>query len=246
MKLKQHGINGLTLVLVLCILGLSSSVHAKRHRKRRANAQAAAAPAAAVTPAVPTQTSITVTLKDGQVAGLKLITYDRFFLSAVNAKGTRFDIPWAEVATVDSPNAGGDLAMMRGNLNSDPEPVTMVIEPRSPQTAFDRALWPGVLLHGAGFRYAGNNDRFVGLAGAEFFGVVVGAFGTYLQLYPNADDTSREVPQALVTAGVVCFVGTWLWDLAFSPCAARGLDRSKGLALEPASRGEGLQLSYRY
>lgn len=198
------------------------------------------APSPAV--AAPLGTSVNVTLKDGQTAGLTLVTYDSFFLTAVNAKGTRFDIPWTEVAGVDAPGAGADLALMRGHITPDPTPVSSVIEPRVPLTAFYRACWPGVLLHGAGFSYAGSNDTFVDLAGAEFFGVVVGAFGAYLEYYPNSSDSSKTVPQVLTIAGAAIFVGTWLWDLSFSYHAARITNERKGLALEPAPGGA--QLSY--
>lgn len=190
-------------------------------------------------------TRLNVTLKDGQYAEVNLVNYDRFFLSVVNAKGTHFDIPWTEVAAVDGPSAG-DLALMRGNLTPETDPVLSVIEYRSPREALRRALWPGVLLHGSGLRYAGDNSSFVGLAGGEFFGLVLGAFGAYLQLYPSTGDSSLAGPQALVTAGVACFVGTWLWDLAFSEHVARQLDVSRGLALEPAARGEGIQVAYHY
>ncbi|MGH7442935.1 MAG: hypothetical protein ACREKE_09715, partial [bacterium] len=119
---------------------------------------------------------LSVTLKDGQYAEVNLVNYDHFFLSVVNAKGTHFDIPWTEVASVDGPSAG-DLALMRGNLTPGDDPVLSVIEYRSPRGALRRALWPGVFLHGSGLRYAGDNSSFVGLAGGEFFGLVLGAFG---------------------------------------------------------------------
>lgn len=202
----------------------------------------AEAPVPAPAVAAPLGTSVSVTLKDGQTAQLTLVTYDSFFLTAVNAKGTRFDIPWTEVAGVDAPGAGADLALMRGHITPGPGPVSSVVEPRSPGTALARAVWPGVLLHGAGLSYAGSNDAFVDLAGAEFFGVVVGAFGAYLEYYPNSSDSSKTVPQVLTIAGAAIFVGTWLWDLSFSYHAARSFNERKGLALEPAPGGA--QLSY--
>src|SRR5665213_1644693 len=177
--------------------------------------------------------AMVVTLKDGQKADLILQSYDHFFLTALNSKGTRFDLPWTQVASVACPNAGADLALMRGNITSDRAAVDSIIDPRYPSTAFERALWPGLILHGAGFRYAGDGGTFVDLAGAEIFGVVVGAFGLYLNSSPNKADSSKVVPQTLSVAGGVIFVGTWLWDLCFSPGAARALDNAKGLALEP-------------
>ena len=184
---------------------------------------------------------ITVTLKDGQSARVDLLSYDDFFLSVKNAVGTRFNLPWPEVAAVDGPAAmGGDLALMRGHLSADPHAVETVLEPRHPSVAFEKALWPGVLLHGWGFHYAGDQGMFANLAGAEAFGVVLGAFGTYLQYFPNSSDTSLTVPKALTAAGIAIFGLTWAWDLAFSPHAAAVLDRAHGLSLEPAPGGAAL------
>jgi hypothetical protein len=182
-------------------------------------------------------------LKDGQVAKVSLVRYDRFFLTVVNSLGTSFDIPWVEVASVDG-DSSGDLQMMRGRITDEPTPVATVIAPRSPHTALMRALWPGFLLHGDGFRYAGSNDTFVSLAGSEAFAVVVGGFSAYLQGYPNTTDTSRTVPQALATAGVVIFAATWAYDIAFAPGAAQHLDQERGLALEPT--GNGAQFAYHF
>ncbi len=196
----------------------------------RGSAGPAPAPAGALS-AVPTAGSLyKVVLKDGQEAQLRLVDYDRYFLTVSNAKGTLFNIPWTEVASVDGPPSG-DLAMMRGDLDPDPAPVTSIIEARDPQEALRLSLWPGVLLHGSGLRYCGDYGSFVGLAGAEVFGVVLGAFGGYLEAYPNTSDTDRQVPAALIGVGAACFLGTWLWDIAFCRGTALRVDAAHGLAL---------------
>lgn len=192
--------------------------------------------------------AITVTLKDGQRTDLFLKSYDNFFLSASNSAGTRFDIPWSDVAAVDSAQDGSDLAMMRGKITDDSATVDIEVEPRSPHVAFMRALWwPGILIHGSGFDYVGDKEAYTDLAGAEVFGVAVAAMGAYLDVYPNTEDTGRDkptVPQDMIIGGAAIFGVTWLWDICFSPRAAGALDQSKGLAFTPSPGGA--QVAYRF
>jgi hypothetical protein len=235
-----------TLLLIVLLVFAAPSLHAKRHR-HATPVPTPEALVAAPTPAPTPPVLFTVVLKDRQRAKLTLLSYDRFFVTAVNAPGTRFDIPWVEIAAVEpvDSNSDAELSLMRGNLTTDSVPVASVVEPRSPDEALFQALvWPGVILHGAGFRYAGDNDAFVSLAGAEFFGVLVGAFGAYLEAYPDGEDTSKGVPQDLLLGGAAVYVITWVIDAGFSPSAAAALDKQRGLALEPA--GDGAQLAYHF
>lgn len=244
--MRLHSTLVLSVVVALGLILGPSAAWAKRPKAHAAAAapQVMAAPAL-VSPVAAAPVLFTVTLKDGQTAPLTLIRYDRFFLTAANGVGTSFDIPWMEIRSIDSADSGPEIALMRGNLSPDPSPVGSVVEPRSPKMAFMKALFmPGIILHGSGFRYAGSNQTFVSLAGGELFSVVVGGFGAYLSAYPNGSDSSRQVPQALVTAGVAIFAATWLYDIAFSPSAAKAIDRSKGLSLQP--RPDGMALAYRF
>ncbi|HTB21586.1 MAG TPA: hypothetical protein VK914_02650 [bacterium] len=216
-----------------------------------APAPATPAAAALVTP-MPTPLStplaLTVSLKDGQTADLSLHSFDRFYLSADNSIGTRFNLPWAEVATLDSPNAAADLGPLRANITAEPTNVTSVIQARRPIKAFYRALWPGFVVHGSGYNYAGDKASFYDLAGGEVFGVALAAFGGYQLAYPNSADTNRSASQSLLIAGGALFAVTWLWDLAFSHQAAASFDDRHGLALLPAAQGgaTGAQLAYRF
>lgn len=185
-----------------------------------------------------------VRLKDGQSAELKLLHYDSVFLSAVNAKGTKFDLPWNEVASLSSADAGPDLALMQGHLTPEASPVGSQIALRQPGTAFTQALWPGFLLHGAGHRYAGDQDTFFSLAGGELFGLVVGGFGLSELLGPEKTGESKDTALALASAGGIIFGLTWLWDLGFAPGAATKFNQAKGLALQPLPTGA--QLAYRF
>ncbi len=210
---------------------------------------ATAAPAApevrvALEPAAAPLGALTVRLKDGQVLAAQLLKSDAYFLSIANSRGTVFDVPWAEVAAVDSSELGADLALLRGRITAEPSPVGSIIEARSGSKALGKALWPGFFLHGSGHRYAGDNDTFVSLAGAELFGVVVGGFGLNELLGPGKTGEHKDTALALAVGGASLFTLTWLWDLAFAPGAARRYNESKGLALESTVGGAQVALRF--
>jgi hypothetical protein len=185
-----------------------------------------------------------VTLKDGQALDARLLKYDAYFLSIANSRGTAFDLPWAEVAALDSEELAADLPLLRGRITAEASPVGSIIEARQPRRALAKAFWPGLLLHGSGHRYAGDQDTFVSLAGAELFGVVVGAFGVAELLGPGKPGEHKETAQALSIAGGSIFALTWAWDLLFAPGAARRYNEGKGLALQAAPGGAQLALRF--
>lgn len=207
-------------------------------------ADLSASAAAALPVEVAPGAALSITLKDGQQLQGNLLKYDDYFLSVKNRRGTSFDLPWVEVQSVDSSALSADLPLMRGRLTSASSPVNSLVQARDPSTALSRALWPGILLHGAGHRYAGDYDRFVSLAGAELFGVVVGGFGANEYFGPGKDGEHKDTALALTVGGGVIFGVTWLWDLAFSPGAARKFNEAHGLALLPAPNGAQLALSF--
>jgi hypothetical protein len=194
--------------------------------------------------AAPAPAKLSVRLKDGQALDAGLLKYDRYFLSIRNSKGTTFDVPWAEVEAVESPELGAELALLRANLTPGPEPVGSIIEARRGSTALAKAVWPGFLLHGAGHRYAGDDETFVSLAGAELFGVVIGGFGLSELANATEDGEHRGTSLALAAGGGAIFALTWFYDMAFAPGAAEKLNQAKGLSFEPTPTGA--QLAYRF
>lgn len=246
-----------TLLLLLVLPAAAMAAKAKPQALPAAEPQAAGAqaaplsgsaqaalPAAPQLDASPSSGHLSVRLKDGQAFEAQLQKSDKYFLSVNNAKGTHFDIPWTEVEAVDSRDLGEGLGLLRANLTSAPSAVGTLVEPRRGGEAFKRALWPGFLLHGAGHRYAGDNDAFVSLAGGELFGVVVGGFGLSELLGETKAGEHKDTALALNIAGGSIFGLTWLYDLAFAPGAARQFNEAKGLSLQP--RIDGLQLSYKF
>jgi hypothetical protein len=231
-------------ILVLSLILAAAPAWAKTAKPAKAPAPAATAVATpARTPAGPLG-HVHVRLKDGQALDAAVLKYDSYFLSIQNRLGTGFDVPWAEVESVDSQDLAADLSLMRGKLTAEPGPVNSLIQARSGSAALDQALWPGFLLHGAGHRYAGDTDTFVSLAGAELFGVVVSGFGLSELASTSEDGEHRDTSLGLAVGGGAIFALTWFYDLAFAPGAAEKLDRAKGLAFEPTPTGA--QLAYRF
>ena len=122
------------------------------------------------------------------------------------------------------------------------ETVAVLHKPKAdPDAAFKAAFWPGILLHGAGYREAGDTDTFVNLAGGEIFSAVLLGFGLAEALGPDIKDESKATSQSIAAAGGVIFVGTWLWDIAGASGAARKFNEKNGLSLSP--KGDGAQVA---
>lgn len=204
------------------------------------SASAAAAMPVEVTPGA----ALSITLKDGQQLQGHLLKYDDYFLSVKNQRGTSFDLPWVEVQSVESSALGADLPLMQGRLTGAASAVHSLVQARNPSTALAHAFWPGILLHGAGNRYAGNDDRFVSLVGAELFGVVVGGFGANEYFGPGKDGEHKDTALALTVGGGVIFGLSWLWDIATSASAARTFNEAHGLALLPTQNGAQLAFNF--
>ena len=236
-------------LLLILALGLPALVAAAPATPGKAAKKSGVVSAAPVAPTVataqPTPASrLSVTLKDGQQADVTLRRYDSVFLTVLNAQGTAFDLPWVEVASIGGSEADPDLLLMRGHLDRSSVTVSSQLAAKQPRKAFSQALWPGILLHGAGHRYAGDQDAFFSLAGGELFGLVVGGFGLSEVLGPEKTGESKSTAIGLAASGGAIFALTWLWDLGFAPGAARKFNQAHGLALQPLPNGA--QLAYHF
>jgi hypothetical protein len=213
---------------------------------------AAASPTAeatlAPTPAPLSPPWDSVTLKDGQWAEGKLRGYDAFFLSFELKNGAKAQLPWIEVAEVKPAEFSGDTALMRQYMKPDAVEVASRIQARSPSRARAKALWPGLLIHGAGFREAGNTDMFLSLAGAELFGIVVGGFGAARASDVSLSTGERDTANSLALGGAAVFAVTWLIDLVGSGYSAENFNAAHGLtvSLLPAPGKTAVTASLRF
>jgi hypothetical protein len=222
--------------LLLC-LPLSAAA------KPRKKAAAPVAPLVAAQP-TPAPVQVIVTLKDGQAMTGLLKTYDELLLVVANARGKIFSLPWAEVASVSALSPSPDAALMQQYLRPGPAEVVTLMAPKSPQEAWRRALWPGVLVHGAGYRAAGDNETFLNLAGGEIFSAVLLGFGLAEALGPGIPGETKITSESIAVGGGVIFLATWVWDLCGAPSAARDFNAKNDLALLPVQGGAELALGH--
>jgi hypothetical protein len=199
------------------------------------------APASGAPAAAPVELSLT--LKDGQSTTCSLQTYDEISLVVSNAQGRSFSIPWGEVRAVSAIGSGPDAALMQQYLRPGDTEVETLIAARSPEKAFKTALWPGVLIHGAGYRAAGDNEAFLNLAGGEIFSAVLLTFGLNEALGPGIPGQTKITSQSIAVGGGVIFLATWAWDLLGASAAARDFNAANHLAL---GGGDGSQLALAY
>lgn len=187
---------------------------------------------------------ITVGLKDGQRAKGRLLGYDAFYLVLEHENGRRYDVPWKEVSEFAPDEFSGDTAMVRQYLTQEEVVVTAVIQPKDLGRVTGKAFWPGFLVHGAGFREAGNNDMFLSLAGAEIFGALIAGFGASKVLDAGVAKGDKDTAQYLVWGGGAVFLGSWLVDLAFSRVSAGNYNARHGFSLGLAPQGAVLALRF--
>ena len=188
-----------------------------------------------------------VQLKDGQKAEGKIDSFDDYILKFTPEGGKQILIPWDEVAEIGESEITGASALFEGKLKPDDVQVTTLLEPLDPGKAFGKALFPGLLIHGWGHRYANDNDTFYSLAGAQLFSMllVAGVVGNELtQDAATTDDKSFS--NYFLVGGAVIFAGTWIWYMAFAGSAAKKFNKEKGLALVPHPQGVMLGLRMEY
>lgn len=186
-----------------------------------------------------------MTLKDGQRAEGKFKGYDAYFLSFVEKNGTVIQVPWIEVASLDPAVDSGDNAIMKQYLKADPTEVTSFIAPKSPDLALQQALWPGFVIHGAAYHYAGDDGMYYSLLSLEAFGVGAAIFGAALVGDTADSPGDQQISGGLMIAGGALFVGSWFVDIIGAGSAVRDFNDSHKLSLSLAPSANGSMLSAR-
>ena len=183
-------------------------------------------------------------LKDGQSAPMTVLSSDSVFLELKSASGNVINVPWLNVAALTALDPGTDISALKAHITNEAAAYSMAIQAKDPSTALIQALWPGVVIHGWGHRYAGDPDAFIALAGAELFGVFAGGFGAYELAGPTIEGENKDTALALAVTGGVLFATTWAWDLILAPSAAKKFNKKNGLTFEPTSQGAKLAVRF--
>ncbi len=186
---------------------------------------------------------LTVTLKDGQSMQGTLTKYDELTLDVANAQGTAFSIPWREVRSVTATEPSPDLGLMQQYIRPEPMEVGSLISAKDPGRCVKAALWPGILIHGSGYRAAGDSETFLSLAGGELFSTVLIGFGL-VQYGSDSESESKATSLSIAGAGGAIFALTWAWDIFGAASAARSFNTRNHLVLAPLGDGAQAALAF--
>ncbi len=108
---------------------------------------------------------------------------------------------------------------------------------KDPNKAFLLALFPGLLIHGYGHFYAGDNLTGDMLLGGEVISVLSVGLGALIKsdttdfsggLLGDANN-ANSVGTNLIWGGIIAFGGFWIIDMAHAPIAAQDYDNEHGL-----------------
>lgn len=81
------------------------------------------------------------------------------------------------------------------------------------------AIFPGIIVHGMGHRYAGNTDRANEILTMEAYSLAVVGLGAGLWAIGDSQDADAVKIAGYVGMGVggIPFIGTWIYDLIYTP-----------------------------
>lgn len=81
------------------------------------------------------------------------------------------------------------------------------------------AIFPGLFIHGMGHRYAGNTDRANEIFTMEVTSLLTAGLGGGLWAIGDSEDKEAVEITGFVGMGVggVVFLGTWIYDLVYTP-----------------------------
>ncbi len=143
--------------------------------------------------------------------------------------------------------ASGDDPSMRGSNRSigDEE-----LEPKDPVLATTFSVLPGIVFHGFGSYYAGDNEWGNKMLVTEIVGGSLALWGHNVihsasdwDPYFGGADNSRQAGYWIKAAGVILLVGSWVGDVANASEAAENWNKDHALQFQMDSYdGSGARL----
>jgi hypothetical protein len=175
-----------------------------------------------------------IVLKDDQKFEADVKSFDSYYVLLELPNRRQVSIPWSEVRLVKHTTTASSW-LEETYMNNDDVEVTSMIVPLNEGEAFQKAIFPGLIMHGSGHFYAKEQNAGFSLLSAEILSLVMMGISVNELLTPVAQDQSFNVSRAVFFTGLTMFVGSWLWDIAFSPKAVADYnERNKFLMNEPA------------
>ncbi|HAK97620.1 MAG TPA: hypothetical protein DCM87_22170 [Planctomycetes bacterium] len=93
------------------------------------------------------------------------------------------------------------------------------------------AIFPGIIWHGLGHRYAGDTAKAEEIEQMEALSLLAAGVGTGLVFAGRSNDNLMSLQVSGYTVGgigALGFVGTWLYDIIYTPAAIDRYNRYQG------------------
>ncbi|HDT15100.1 MAG TPA: hypothetical protein ENN55_02710, partial [Firmicutes bacterium] len=114
----------------------------------------------------------TIILKDDQKFEADVIDFDAYYLTVELSNEKQAAIPWQEVRYIKHTTTEYDWRETMYIDNEDVEVRSLVV-PLEKDIAFQKALFPGMVVHGAGHFYAKDTNRGMSLISAQILSLVM-------------------------------------------------------------------------
>jgi hypothetical protein len=164
--------------------------------------------------------SDTIVLKDDQIFEADISGFDSYYLVLKLQNNQEISIPWNEVKYIKHTTTPKNW-MEDVYITSDDTEVTTLVTPLLTDIAFQRAIFPGLLIHGSGHFYAKDQNTGYILLSAEIVSLLLMTISVSEIISPVEKDQSFNVTQVIFYTGLTVFGGTWLYDLIFSSGAVQ-------------------------
>ncbi|HDQ26795.1 MAG TPA: hypothetical protein ENN43_08645 [bacterium] len=178
-----------------------------------------------------------IVLKDDQKFEADVKSFDAFYLNVVFPNGKEVTIPWNEVRYIKHTTTASSWLEETYMTNDDVEVKTLV-SPLDPCLAMQKAIFPGIILKGAGHFYAKDSNAGMSLLSAGIVSAVIMAISVVEIITPQRQDQTLDVSKAVFYTGLTIFSASWLYDIVFAPGAAKKFNEKNTFLTEEWKKDE--------
>ncbi len=168
--------------------------------------------------------SDTVVLKDDQIFEADVLSFDSYYVVLKLQNNQEISLPWNEIKHIKHTTTPKNW-MEDVYITSDDIEVSTLVSPLSTDIAFQKAIFPGLLIHGSGHFYARDQNTGYMLLSAEIVSLILMTISFSEIISPVTKDQSFNVTKVIFYSGLTVFGGTWLYDLIFSSGAVKGYNQ---------------------
>ncbi len=154
----------------------------------------------------------TIILKDDQQFSAEVKSFDSYFLNVQMPTGRLLAIPWIEVRLIKHTTTASSW-LEETYINKEDAEVNTLVVPLNEDEGLQKALFPGLIMHGAGQFYAKNQNMGMSLLSAEIVSVIIMGISLNEVLGPNDQGDSLNVSRIVFFTGLTMFAASWLWDI---------------------------------